>query len=307
MSRTPLDATAAYYRAVPGVGLLRVVLSFLQRLWPALALRAACRLFLTPLPPKWLARSKSWGHTWEVSHWAFEDGNLTVYDGAGEGDTILLAHGWGGHAGQMKTLADALREAGMRPVIIDMPGHGRSAGLHSNLPQFARAIDYAVARLAEGGRPVRMLAAHSLGATAAAFATARNLPVARLVLLAPAASPQAYTRLFAHVFGLSERLRAKMQHRIEAREGVLMRNFEPQALGARVRVPTLVLHDRNDTINPHADGEAYAAAIAGTRLISSEGLGHRAILKDDGLVQHVVEFALAEVWNRSKPYAVQQP
>jgi len=291
MSRTPLDATTAYYQTVPGVGTLRFVLAFLQRLWPALAVRAAGLLFLTPLPPKWLARGKHWSHEWQVKHVPFEKTQLTIYTREGSGPVVLLAHGWGGHAGQMKTIAAALSEAGMQPVIMEMPAHGRSAGLQSNLPQFARAIDYLVARLGEAGQPVHTLIAHSLGATAAAFSAARNLPVERLVLVAPAASPTGYTRLFAHVFGLSENLRAGMQSRIEAREGALMHHFEPQALGARLRLPTLVVHDRKDTINPFSDGESYAAAVAGAKLVATEGLGHRAILKDPAVVEQVVAFA----------------
>ncbi|MES2902336.1 MAG: alpha/beta fold hydrolase [Pseudomonadota bacterium] len=294
MSRTPLDATTAYYRSVPGVGPLRIALAFLQRLWPALAVRAACRLFLTPLPPKWLARGASWGADWRLAQLPFEEASVTLYEGDGDGPAVLLVHGWGGHAGQMKTMAAALRTAGMRPVIMEMPAHGRSAGLHSNLPQFARAIDYVVARLGESGRPVHTLIAHSLGATAAAFATARNLPIQRLVLLAPAASPPAYTRMFAQVFGLSERTRAAMQRRIEAREGVLMQHFEPSMLGARVRVPTLVVHDRSDTINPIVDGEAYVAAVAGATMHHTDRLGHRAILKDAAVVAAVRAFARTE-------------
>lgn len=291
MSRTPLDATTAFYRTVPGVTMLRFVLGFLQRLWPALAVRAACRLFLTPLPPKWLVRAKPWERAWRVMQWPFEEANVTVYTMDTSGPTVLLAHGWGGHAGQLKAMAAALCEAGMRPVIMEMPAHGRSAGLQSNLPQFARAIDYVVARLGERGQPVDVLVAHSLGATAAAFAAGRRLPVARLVLVAPAASPPAYTRWFAHVFGLSERTRAGLQGRIEACEGVLMHHFEPHFLGARVAMPLLVVHDRKDTINPFSDGEAYVRSVSGAQIMATDGLGHRAILKDTAVLAQVVAFA----------------
>jgi pimeloyl-ACP methyl ester carboxylesterase len=291
MSRSSLDATTAYYRTVPGVGTLRFVLGTLERLWPALAIRAACRLFLTPLPPKWLARSKKWGSQWQFMQWPFEDANVSVYAMEGNGPTVLLAHGWGGHAGQMHALAAELAEAGMRPVIMEMPAHGRSAGLKSNLVQFARAIEYVVARLGDSGQPVHVLVAHSLGATAAAFAAARSLPVERLVLLAPAASPPAYMRWFAQVFGLTERTRAGLQGLIESREGVLVHHFEPRMLGARVGMPLLVVHDRKDTINPFSDGEAYVRHIAGARLFATEGLGHRAILKDATVIQQVVAFS----------------
>lgn len=293
MSRTPLEATTAYYRTVPGVTMLRLMLAFLQRLWPALAVRAAGRLFLTPLPPKWLVRGKAWGRDWQVKQLPFEEASVTVYDQGGTGAIVLLAHGWGGHARQMQAMAQGLRAAGMRPLIMEMPAHGRSAGLQTNLPQFARAIDYVVARLGDGGQPVQALVSHSLGATAAAFAAARHLPLQRLVLIAPAASPPAYTRMFAHVFGLSERTRSGMQARIEAREGVLMHHFEPPMVGARISIPLLLVHDEGDTVNPVGDSMAYAEAVPGARLIRTTGLGHRAILKDAAVVAQVVAFAHA--------------
>lgn len=294
VSSSTFESTSAYYRTIPGVGLLRLALGAIQRLWPALAVRAASRLFLTPLPPKWLNRGKSWAQGWRRETWSFENTTLTVHArwGAPDSAVALLVHGWGGHAGQMRPLAQALAAQGLRPVIIEMPGHGHSAGWQSTMPQFARAIDYVSARLRQQGDTVRVLVAHSLGASAGAYALSRALPVERLVLLAPAASPPAYTHLFAQVFGLSERTRAAMQRRIEAREAILMPQFEAAAVGPGIAVPTLVVHDRNDTINRFADGQAYADAVAGAQLLATEGLGHRKLLRDEQVIARVVAFAV---------------
>jgi len=291
-TRTALQATSAFYQASPGIRLFRLALSASQRFWPALAVRAACRLFLTPLPPKWLHR-KPWDASWRVESWPFEDASVTVYSqhAAPHGPVALLVHGWGGHAGQMLALAQALAAQGLRPVILEMPGHGRSAGAESTLPQFTRAIEYVTARLRQQGFHIRALVAHSLGASASAFVAGRGLPIERLVLLAPPASPPEYTRLFAHVFGLSEATRAAMQKRIEAREGILMPELEADSVGPRIRVPTLVVHDRGDSINRFADGMAYAHAIRGAELVATEGLGHRKILKDAGVLGKVAIFA----------------
>ncbi|MGZ5195553.1 MAG: alpha/beta hydrolase [Ramlibacter sp.] len=292
MTRTALQATSAFYSASPGVRVFRWVLAASQRLWPSLAVRAASRLFGTPLPPKWLSRGAPWDASWRVEHWPFEEANLTVYSQATapHGPIVLLLHGWGGHARQMLPLAEALAQRGLRPVLVEMPAHGRSAGSVSNLPQFARAIDYATARLLQEGHRLRAVVAHSLAANAAAYAASRGLAIERLVLLAPPASPRDYTRYFAHVFGLSETTRAAMQKRIEAREGILMPQFEPDAVGSRIRMPTLVVHDRDDSINRFADGQAYTHAIRGAQLVATQGLGHRRILKDAEVLGKVAIF-----------------
>ncbi|MGQ3115971.1 MAG: alpha/beta hydrolase [Hydrogenophaga sp.] len=289
MSTTPLQTASTYYQANPGTRWLRWALGLSEKLWPALAVRGAYRVFGTPLPPKWLHRRQPALAAWRATPWPFEQASITLYEPPGApGPVVLLLHGWGGHAAQMLPLAQALMNQGLRPVLVDLPAHGRSQGSTSNLPQFARAIEYLSARLQQQGHEVRAVAAHSLAANALAYAAARGLPVARLALLAPPASPHAYTRLFAKVFGLSEDTRERLQQRVEAREGILMRQFEPAAVGPRVAVPTLIVHDREDRINRFADAEAYRDAIAGARLMATDGLGHTRLLRDEQVVNAVV-------------------
>ena len=298
MTQPALQAASRYYDARPGIRLFRLGLAAAQQLWPALSVRAAYRLFATPLPLRLFTPQPRWDAGWRIESWPFESAGLTLYSPAaaeatGHGPTALLVHGWGGHAGQMRPLAQALLERGLRPVILELPAHGRSAGSSSNLPQFTRAIEYASARLHQEGHDVQVAVAHSLGANALAQAASRGLDAPRLVLLAPPASPYEFTKMFAHVFGLKESVRASMQRRIEAREGVLMSRFEPAAVGPRIRVPTLVVHDRGDAVSRFVDGEAFVRAIAKARLIATVGLGHRKLLQDPQVLRDVTEFASA--------------
>lgn len=293
MTRTTLQAASDFYSASPGIRLFRLGLGASQRLWPSLAVRAALRLFGTPLPPRFLQRRRPWTADWRVDAWPFEKASITLYSRPSSSayePVALLLHGWGGHAGQMIALADALSKQGMRPVIVEMPAHGRSKGSVSNLPQFARVIDYVTARLRQDGHTIGAVVAHSLAANAAAWAMSRGLAAERLVLLAPPASPHEYTRLFAAVFGLSEATRAAMQHRVEAREAMVMPQFEPDAVGPRIKVPTLIVHDREDRINPFADGVAYSHSIEGAQLIATQGLGHRRVLNEPSVLQAVASF-----------------
>ncbi|MES1979425.1 MAG: alpha/beta hydrolase [Pseudomonadota bacterium] len=292
MTRTSLDATSDFYNASRMTRLFRFGLAASERIWPALAVRAAYRLFGTPLPPKWINRRRKWSVDWNIEQWPFENAGVTLYapTNSAPDRVVLLLHGWGGHAGQMLALAHSMRREGLLPVIIEMPAHGRSDGATSNLPQFARALEYVAARLKQQGYALHAVVAHSLAANASAYAASRGLDIGRLVLIAPPASPLEYTRLFARVFGLRETTRAAMQRRIEAREGVLMPQFEPHAVGARISLPTLVVHDRQDSINLFADGVAYSQAIDGARLVATEGLGHRRILKDEAVLREVAAF-----------------
>ena len=202
-TRSAVQATSTFYQSSPGIRAFRLGLAAAERMWPALAVRMATRLFLTPLPPKWLHRRGSWHKDWRAESWPFEDAGVTVYSPAvaPHAPVVLLVHGWGGHAGQMLPLAESIAAQGLRPVLLEMPGHGSSRGSTSTLPQ-----------------------------------------------------------------------------------------FEPRAVGSRIRVPTLVVHDRGDSINRFPDGQAYAHAIREARLSATEGLGHRKILKDAQVIGEVAIF-----------------
>jgi len=296
---TPHAGRSGYYGTSSLLRALRWGLGASQRVWPSLGVRAASRVFRTPLPPKWFYRRQGPGPEWRRETWAFEQAGLGLYHLASQASAVdetpvvLLVHGWGGHAGQMLPLAQAIAAEGLRPVLLELPAHGRSAGWASNLPQFARAIDYVAARLSADGHALRSVVAHSLGANALAYAAARGLPAERLVLLAPPASPREYTRYFAQVFGLSEGTRAAMQRRIEAREGILMPQFEPASVGPRIARPTLIVHDRDDRVNRFADGEAFRDAIADARLVATQGWGHRRILQEAQVTDRVRAFVAA--------------
>jgi len=284
---TPANPAAAFY-ATPAARLTGAALRLADRWSPALATRLALQLFFTPLPGKQQARAKAVPAPWSATRHPFEGGELTTWqrpDAASGRPRILLVHGWAGDAQQWRPLGDRLAEAGFDPVLVDLPAHGRSDGDRSTLPQWVRALFAVSSRLG----PWHGIAAHSLGALASAHAVARGLPAKRLALVATSPPPRQFLRWFAGVLGPGEALAARMQEWIERREGVPMEQFEPAWLGARLAQPTLLVHDRDDRTAPLAGAERFAGAIAGARLVTSSGLGHRRVLADAGVLDQLVE------------------
>ena len=103
----------------------------------------------------------------------------------------------------------------LRPGVLDVAPAPQPTT--ATLPQFARTLEYACARLNADGVHLHAVIAHSLGGSASAFAVGRGLATNSLVLIAAPDCPRDYTRMFAHVFGLGERTRVAMQRRIERR------------------------------------------------------------------------------------------
>jgi pimeloyl-ACP methyl ester carboxylesterase len=280
------NPASAFYASSRSAQWLGRGLRLAQALTPAWGTSLALRLFFTPLPLKWVARRQAVPAPWAVEHWPFERGAIAAYrrsDVPHGRPTVLLIHGWAGDALQMLALGDALAADGVNPVLLDFPGHGRSQAWQSTLPQFARAIWAASARLG----PLHAVVAHSLGAVATSHAAASGLPVERLALLAPAASPSLFMTWFAGSFGLDAALPGRMRAVIERREGVLLDHYEPAWLGPRVVQPTLVVHDEGDRVAPFTVGQRWAKAFVGARLVATQGLGHRRLLADDAVVRAV--------------------
>jgi pimeloyl-ACP methyl ester carboxylesterase len=216
-------------------------------------------------------------------------------DRAGEqGDrpAVYLLHGWGGWRWQLDPFVGPLVDAGFRVVAFDAPSHGGSGPGpegpgRSNILEFADALAAVVA--AHG--PARAVVAHSLGATATAYALSQGLPVDRLVFVSPMADPLPYTRAFAARLGFGERIRSRLVARIERRVAMPMSAFDVPAMAHRVATPPLLLvHDRLDAETGWADSAAIARSWPGARLVTTTGLGHRRILRAPAVVAEAAAF-----------------
>ncbi|MGH2668396.1 MAG: alpha/beta fold hydrolase, partial [bacterium] len=212
---------------------------------------------------------------------------------------VLLVHGWGGRASQMRAFVPRLLAAGFRVIAYDQPAHGLSEGRLTGLPDFAGALA-AIARHYGG---IRAVISHSLGAAAAAVAVARGLQLERAVLIAPSADFDAYARRFAHWHWMPERARKAMQAAIEERFGVRWADLEISRLAPRIDVQALVIHDRGDAVMPWRKGAAFARAWPGARMLTTEGLGHGRILESDAALRAAADFIVgrSEVAERAVP------
>jgi pimeloyl-ACP methyl ester carboxylesterase len=222
-------------------------------------------------------------------------GHRVAGEAWGEGPAVYLLHGWGGHRSQLAALVDPLVEAGHRVVAFDAPSHGDSdpgpeGPGRSTLLEFADALAAVVA--ANG--PAHAVVAHSLGATAAAYALRQGLAADRLAFVAPMADPLPYTRAFAGRLGFGERVRTRLVRRIERRVDMPLSAFDVPAMAGQVDTPPLLLvHDQKDAETSWSDSAAIAQAWPSARLVTTSGLGHRRLLRDPAVVAEVVGFVAA--------------
>ncbi len=255
---------------------------------PDLAGAWAERLFLTPPRPRIEATALDLIDA-RSSFIVHKSRHIAVWEWgwrSREASAVLLAHGWGGHAAQMRAFVFALLAAGYRVIGFDQPAHGLSEGRLTSLVDFADVL----ATVAAHHGPVHAVVAHSLGAAATAFALTRGLAVKNAVLISPPSDVAGYSRRFARWHWIPEPVRRSMQSAIEERYGVRWEELEVERVASRITARALVIHDRDDSVVPWRHGVRVARAWPGARLHVTQGLGHGRILRDETVARTAADF-----------------
>jgi pimeloyl-ACP methyl ester carboxylesterase len=282
---SPENSTTGRLRPIPAPPWLRTGMRVASAIAPGVAARLGRKLFFTPLRAR--VRDEERVVLARGERFSLEVRGLRVAGRTwGEGPAVLLAHGWGGHAGQMTPLVDPLVAAGFRAVALDFPAHGDSAGSVSSLVHFASALRRAGALFG----PVRGLAAHSLGAAGSTFAISSGLEVERVVFFAPPLGFHSFWARFQRGVGASQEVMDRMLREAEEWLEVRFDEIVPGALAPRMTAPLLVLHDPQDREVPFEEGAELANRWPGAELRPTPGLGHLRILRDEGSVAAAVGF-----------------
>ncbi len=264
----------------------RAAFGAVQRASPRLAARWAERLFCSPPRRPISERMAAWlagGRRFDLT---VGGRRVAAWSWGERGSGVLLAHGWGSRGARFADLGGALLASGFRVVTFDAPGHGASSGRLSSGLEFARAA----LAVATAVGPVSAVVGHSLGGFAAALAIEGGLAAHRAVFIAPSANPNTYSAQLASLLGVRDPVMASMRERLERRLGFDWRRMDVPRFAPAMRIPLLVIHDRDDREVRWDDGAAIAAAWPEAELVTTTGLGHHRIVSDGAVIQQVLGF-----------------
>jgi len=207
----------------------------------------------------------------------------------GRGPTVLLVHGWEGRGAQLGAVVEPLVDAGLSVLTFDAPAHGDSPGDRLILADLADAVRAAARAAGE----LHGIVAHSFGALATTLALARGVDAARVAYLAPATVIHSATASFARFVGLAPGEVERLHRRMTELNGFAPDDALPERLYPRIEPPLLFVHDRDEYEVPFDDARRLAAAVPGSRLVATVGLGHRRILRDPAVIAGAVQFVAA--------------
>lgn len=224
----------------------------------------------------------------------------------GEGQPVVLLHGWGAHSGLIWPLVERFAPLGYRCYVPDMPGFGQTAAP----PQAWSVFDYAawvLAYLDTNGLERVHLFGHSFGGRLGLILGAEHperlikMALADSAGLRPKASTSGSLRLRTYKAALgvlrsaglktqAERLRDWYSNRYgsadyKAVTGVMRETFikvvneDLLPYAARVKVSTLLFWGDQDADTPLEQGKLLEQTIPDAGLVVWEGAGHYSYLE----------------------------
>ncbi len=274
--------------------LLRTTTSIAVLIAPAWVVRTAAKRFITPphhahMPPE-LRHLQNDRHVLiatpmgKLAAWQFGDRWRPA---------IIMSHGWGGRGAQFREFVQPLLDGGYQVWLFDHVSHGMSEGREAPITDFAKGVA-AVARAVQvEGEVVAGFVGHSLGCAGIGIALRgelSDLTNIRVVQIAPPASLIRYSRFFARMLGIPERIRAAMQWRLEQKIGVNWQEFEMPDAVSHLTAKALVIHDQNDKDVRIENGLTVARSWPDARFKRTHGLGHRKILRDQSVIAATADF-----------------
>lgn len=253
----------------------------LQAVSPRLAARLAFTVFLTPVRRRLDTSDAPWLEgARQHKVMAGSDAALVYEWGTGK-RTVVIVHGWGSHAPRFAPLAQALVTRDWRVLAIDAPGHGSTPGKRSSLPQFIAALDATIRQLG----PAQALIGHSLGALAAAHWLAQTAEpgraeISHAVFISSPTGARFLIDNFVTMLGLNDTTAGHMLRGFTKRFGQQPEFWSAPDCAARIHIPVLLVHDRDDDVIPFEHSSKLLEVLPQARMWATQGLGHSGLLRD---------------------------
>lgn len=255
---------------------------------PKLSVLFSAKLFTTPIKHKTPKRelemeSKSVKQLIEIP--SINKKVMTYQYGKSE-KKILLSHGWSGRGTHLFKIADELIKAGYSTISFDAPAHGKSPGKTTIMSEFVETIS----EMERQFGPFEAAVGHSLGGMSLLNATKKGLAINRLAVIGSGDIIQDILNDFVAKLELKPNVSTQLRLHFEKKYSVEMENYSAHKSAAELKIPVLVIHDKND---PEVSVEAAIHIhkhLKNGELFLTESLGHRKILGNAEVIEKVVEF-----------------
>ncbi len=216
---------------------------------------------------------------------AKEKSHYTLYE-LGEGPVVLLVHGWSGRASQLGTMALKLAESGYKTVTFDAFAHGNSPGKQTTVFEFVKIIKDIYQQFG----PFEAIIAHSLGGIAAGKAIIEGIESNKLITIGSPTTFNFILDSFCKIINASKSIKEYILSFTQNYAKSNEEEFSLTNIGEKLDLPGLIIHDKEDREAEFNQALLFDKNWSQGNLISTKGLGHTRILRDEKILDKIIEF-----------------
>ncbi len=200
---------------------------------------------------------------------------------------VIVVHGWAGRATQFRKFIPALNAAGFLVLGFDGPAHGNSEGKRTTIVEFEEVLKKIVD---VKGVPVAIIA-HSFGGGASLFAIRNRLPVTKLINIASPTMADEIIRTYLNAIGGSWPTGVHFKEVIKKKYGRPFEEYTASFIIKQINgLELLLIHDSEDRDVSITQAQEMIKLYPKAKLITTHGLGHNRILKDEAVITACVDF-----------------
>lgn len=265
--------------------------TLLEAISPKLVTLFAAKLFTTPIKHKIPKRELHMEQNSRQSKLLVSSikKEITVYE-YGEGQKkVLLVHGWSGRGTQLVKIADELLKMGYQTLSFDAPAHGKSQGKATIMTEFIAAIH----EIEKQYGPFEFAIGHSLGGMSILNAIKQGFKVKKAVTIGSGDIIQDILDDFVLKLKLKPKIAVMLKQHFEKKFGESMENYSAHFAAQKVKIPVLVIHDQDDSEVSVKAAYNIVKHLENSELMITEHLGHRKILGNEIVINHIKEFLKA--------------
>lgn len=201
--------------------------------------------------------------------------------------TLLFIHGWTGRGSQIANYLDQLTQLGYRVISFDGPAHGNTPGKQTSMLEITDVVFALNKQYGDFDAAIT----HSFGGMILTFAMSLGLKINRAALICPPSNFQIILDNFQQVLQLPDSVMQAMERKSFATHGHITHDLVDMENNAKkMTCKTLIIHDENDAEISWHSSEKIAHAWPDAKFIKTQGLGHRRIVRDQQVIQHIIDF-----------------
>lgn len=201
--------------------------------------------------------------------------------------TLLFVHGWTGRGTQVAYYIKKLNTLGYRVISFDGIAHGKTPGTQTSAFEMTDVV------LALDNHYGKFDAAitHSFGGMILAYAMSLGLKIDSAAMICPPTGFEIILKNFQRILDLPESVMQAVIRKSFASHGQNIRDAVNTLNNVKdLRCKGLILHDEDDIDITWHSGEEIAEAWPDAKFIKTSGLGHRRIIRDENVIDHVIKF-----------------